>query len=42
MFSVIIIINRDVRNKGRPGIDFVEENLVEEIIGSVKVKISAF
>jgi hypothetical protein len=37
MLRVIIIINREVRNRGRPGIVFVEENLVEEMIGRVKV-----
>lgn len=39
---MIIIINREVRNRGRPGIDFVEENLVEEAIGRVRVNTRAF
>lgn len=37
MLSVMIIINKDVRNKGIPGMDFVVENLADEIIGKVKV-----
>lgn len=36
MFIVIIIINREVRKRGIPGIDLVDENLVEEIIGRVR------
>lgn len=42
MFIVIIIINNEVRNKGKPGIVFVEENLTEVTTGRVKVKISVF
>ena len=42
ILSVIIIINREVRNRGRPVIDLVEENFAEEIIGSISEKVSAF
>lgn len=42
MLRIIIIMNKDERNRGRPGIDFVEENLVEEIIGRVKTNTIVF
>ncbi len=41
MLRVIIIMKREVRNRGRPGIDLVEENLVDETMGRVRVKIRA-
>lgn len=31
------MIKREVKKRGIPGIVFVEENLVEEMIGSVRV-----
>jgi len=42
ILSVIIIINKEVRNRGSPGIDLVEENFEEETIGRVRVKMRAF
>lgn len=42
MLSVMIIINNEVRNRGSPGIDLVEENLEEDTMGSVRVKMRAF
>lgn len=42
MFNEIIIINREVRKMGIPGIVLVEENLVEEIIGIISMKVKLF
>jgi len=39
---VMIIIKREVRNRGSPGIVLVEENFVEEMIGRVSVKMRVF
>lgn len=37
ILSVIIITNKEVKNRGSPGIVLVDENLVEEMIGRVNV-----
>lgn len=36
------MINKEVKKRGIPGIIFVDENLVEEMIGSVRVYTNAF
>jgi len=41
-FIVMIMIKRDVRSNGRPGIDLVDENFAEETIGRAKVKSRVF
>ena len=42
ILRVIIIIKRDVRKSGRPVIVLVDENLAEEMMGSIKEKVKAF
>lgn len=42
MFSMIIIMNKDVNKRGSPGIDLVEENLAEETVGRARVSKRVF